>query len=122
MVRLFVVPGLYHCSGGDGLTSVDVLSPLMAWVERGTAPTQVVASRSDSTAAAGQGRAIQAWPATTMVVPGADPERPSSWRAGPPFAVPSRLYASWAGARLFEPGYRRECGFDGLTFTCRPAR
>jgi hypothetical protein len=30
---LFLIPGLYHYGGGVGLTSVDVLAPLMQWVE-----------------------------------------------------------------------------------------
>ena len=43
--RLFMFPGVYHCGGGDGETEFDVLSPLMAWVERGQAPDQIIAGR-----------------------------------------------------------------------------
>lgn len=42
--RLFAVPGMDHCSGGDGASAVDYLSYLEAWVERGQAPDQVLAA------------------------------------------------------------------------------
>ena len=46
--RTFLVPGLGHCSGGPGTTTVDALSALEGWVERGDAPDKIVASRSES--------------------------------------------------------------------------
>lgn len=42
-VRLFLFPGLYHCGGGDGTSQFDILTPLMAWVEGGAAPVQIIA-------------------------------------------------------------------------------
>ncbi len=42
--RLYLFPGGYHCGGGEGPFNVDLLSPIMAWVERGTAPFALVAS------------------------------------------------------------------------------
>lgn len=41
--RLFLVPGMNHCSGGPGMDRFDLLTPLVAWVERGKAPDQVSA-------------------------------------------------------------------------------
>lgn len=43
-MRLFMVPGMNHCGGGDGTTSVDGLAALEQWVERKQAPAQIVAS------------------------------------------------------------------------------
>jgi len=43
--RLFLVPGLYHCVGGPGATTFDMLSALEEWVEKGEAPKSVIASR-----------------------------------------------------------------------------
>ena len=122
VLRLFLIPGMYHCGGGDGFTSIDPLTPLMAWVEGGEAPDSLIASRSDPDAASGRGRMIAAWPATSVLTRGADADLPGSWHTGPPLEVPVKLYASWAGARLFEPGYERECGFDGAKFSCRDKR
>jgi feruloyl esterase len=43
--RLFLVPGMHHCRGGPGPDRFDSLAALEAWVEKGTAPTRLVASR-----------------------------------------------------------------------------
>jgi feruloyl esterase len=43
--RLFMVPGVFHCGGGIGTSSFDMFTPLMRWVEEGTAPDSVPASR-----------------------------------------------------------------------------
>jgi feruloyl esterase len=44
--RFFPIPGMGHCSGGTGPNNFDALGALEAWVERGTAPTRIVASHS----------------------------------------------------------------------------
>ena len=44
-LRLYMVPGMGHCSGGEGPDTFDMMSPLDAWVERGTLPQQIVASK-----------------------------------------------------------------------------
>lgn len=41
--RLFLSPGLNHCGGGPALDDFDPLAALEAWVERGEAPTRLVA-------------------------------------------------------------------------------
>jgi feruloyl esterase len=43
--RLFMVPGMAHCGGGEGTSSFDMLSALEQWVEKGKAPDQIAASR-----------------------------------------------------------------------------
>jgi pimeloyl-ACP methyl ester carboxylesterase len=42
--RLYLVPGMGHCSGGPATDQFDMLTPLVQWVEQGIAPTSVVAS------------------------------------------------------------------------------
>ncbi|HEV3430684.1 MAG TPA: tannase/feruloyl esterase family alpha/beta hydrolase [Paraburkholderia sp.] len=44
-LRLFMIPGVGHCGGGDGFAQVDTLSPLMTWVEQGAAPASLHADR-----------------------------------------------------------------------------
>ncbi|HEY2601283.1 MAG TPA: tannase/feruloyl esterase family alpha/beta hydrolase [Thermoleophilaceae bacterium] len=46
--RLFMFPGVLHCAGGNagGPNTFDLLTPLLSWVEQGTAPSQVIASAS----------------------------------------------------------------------------
>jgi feruloyl esterase len=43
--RLFMAPGLYHCSGGPGPNVFDALTPLVTWVETGTAPETIIATK-----------------------------------------------------------------------------
>jgi feruloyl esterase len=43
--RLFMVPGMAHCGGGDGTSSFDMLTAVANWVEKGTAPDRIPASR-----------------------------------------------------------------------------
>ena len=45
-VRLYLFPGGYHCGGGEGPFNVDLLSPIMAWVENGHAPFALIASHA----------------------------------------------------------------------------
>jgi feruloyl esterase len=43
--RLFMVPGMFHCSGGTGVGTFDALTPLVEWVEKGVAPQSLAGSR-----------------------------------------------------------------------------
>jgi feruloyl esterase len=43
--RLFMIPGMDHCSGGDGPNTFDSIRAIEEWVETGRAPDQIVASR-----------------------------------------------------------------------------
>jgi feruloyl esterase len=43
-IRLFMVPGMLHCSGGPGTDTFDALAALEQWVEKGVAPESMQAS------------------------------------------------------------------------------
>lgn len=49
MLRLFLLPGMAHCSGGDGPSEFPLLATLMNWVEGGAAPQMVIATRATKT-------------------------------------------------------------------------
>ena len=42
--RLFLVPGMGHCGGGEGPNSFDTVAALEQWVENGKPPQQMIAS------------------------------------------------------------------------------
>jgi feruloyl esterase len=44
--RLFMVPGMAHCSGGEGPNTFDMVTALEQWVEKGQAPTKINASHA----------------------------------------------------------------------------
>jgi pimeloyl-ACP methyl ester carboxylesterase len=43
-VKLYPVPGMGHCSGGPAADQFDMIEPLVNWVEKGVAPSTVVAA------------------------------------------------------------------------------
>jgi feruloyl esterase len=43
-VRLFLVPGMTHCLGGDATDRFDMLDAIQAWVEDGKAPDRIGAT------------------------------------------------------------------------------
>jgi feruloyl esterase len=45
-VRLYMVPGMGHCSGGDGPTNFDAFAALERWRDAGVAPDAITATRS----------------------------------------------------------------------------
>lgn len=48
-MEFFLQPGVQHCAGGSGADTVDLLSPLVRWVEEGTPPSaqSIVSSKLD---------------------------------------------------------------------------
>ena len=47
-IRLFMVPGMLHCTGGPGTDRFDALATLERWVEHGEAPETIEASHVDN--------------------------------------------------------------------------
>lgn len=45
--RMYVVPGMAHCSGGPATDRFDMLPQLVDWVEKGTAPDSVIATATN---------------------------------------------------------------------------
>ncbi len=46
-IRLYMLPGVNHCGGGDGPDKLDLLSAMIAWVEDGKAPGAVAARHGE---------------------------------------------------------------------------
>jgi len=75
-IRLFMAPGMGHCGGGPGPNVFDALSPLVQWVERGVAPTRLVATKyvNDSPAQGTQmTRPLCAYPKEARYLGSGDP-------------------------------------------------
>jgi feruloyl esterase len=70
--RLFLVPGMYHCRGGDAaLDNFDILSAAVDWVEKGTAPDSVIATGK---AFPGRSRPLCAYPKYAQYSGQGDPQ------------------------------------------------
>ena len=44
--RLFMAPGMAHCSGGEGPNTFDMVSALEQWVEHDQPPARIIASHA----------------------------------------------------------------------------
>src|SRR5579863_10277784 len=70
--RMYLVPGMYHCRGGEyALDNFDLLTAVVNWVEKGTAPDSVVATGK---AFPGRSRPLCAWPKYAEYKGQGDPE------------------------------------------------
>ncbi len=54
--RLYLFPGMYHCDGGEGPNKIDLLTPMLNWVENGVAPQEIVARQTAGSDASGFGQ------------------------------------------------------------------
>jgi feruloyl esterase len=84
-VRLFLVPGMGHCSGGMRGAAVgwDKLPALVDWVENGHAPSQIVVTQDGGTTTPeGNQRIICPWPLQPTYIGAAGTENdPVNWVA-----------------------------------------
>lgn len=74
-VRLFVAPGVYHCGGGPGASSFDVLAAMDDWIATGKAPEVVEASNPQKHFT----RPLCAWPALPFYKGEGDPNAAASF-------------------------------------------
>ncbi len=79
--RLFLAPGMGHCSGGPGPNTWDKLDALVDWVENGTAPQRIVATHS-SNGVIDNERPLCPWPQQAVYTgPVGGQDTPANWVA-----------------------------------------
>jgi len=42
---LFMVPGMFHCDGGVGVSAFDAMTPFVRWIEKAVVPERIIGSR-----------------------------------------------------------------------------
>lgn len=93
-LRLFMIPGVGHCGGGDGFGQVDTLNALMAWVESGAAPSQIVADKVEDRQMGGPPTGADGRSGPPAGGPPSGPNGPAPRAGGPvqgaPYARPPR--------------------------------
>ena len=72
-VRVFPVPGMAHCSGGPATDQYDALGALVAWVEQGKRPDQLIGTAGPMSGLNGIKRSICAAPAIARLENTQDP-------------------------------------------------
>lgn len=77
--RLFLVPGMGHCSGGPSTDGFDPLTAMQAWVERGLAPDALVGKAGPATPWPGRTRPLCAYPKVAVYKGSGNTEEASSF-------------------------------------------
>jgi feruloyl esterase len=77
--RLFMVPGMAHCGGGDGASRFDMLTVLENWVERGERPEEIQAQR-ERQGRVDRTRKLCAYPRIARYAGQGDPDAAESFR------------------------------------------
>jgi feruloyl esterase len=97
--RLLLFPTVYHCAGGYGAASFDLVLPMVNWVENGTAPAEVTASETDSSGAVTLSRPVYPYP----LIPRYNGSGPASQASSfhPVTSPDASAYTPWIGDYLF---------------------
>jgi hypothetical protein len=74
-VRLYAVPGMNHCGGGETTDRFDALAALMQWTEQDRAPERIVAQAGAGTPWPGRERPLCAYPRSAHYLGHGDPEK-----------------------------------------------
>lgn len=61
-IRLFMVPGMGHCAGGEGPNDFDKMTAIQDWVEHGKAPEVMIASHADKSGNVDRTRPLCVYP------------------------------------------------------------
>ena len=78
-VRVFPVPGMCHCAGGQATDTYDAFEALVKWVESSQAPDQLAATAGPASPWPGRERPICAFPKVARYQGQGDPEKASSF-------------------------------------------
>jgi hypothetical protein len=77
--RLFLLPGVLHCGGGDGPSQTDWIAIIRDWVENNNAPEQVIVSKSEKGKKI-MSRPVFPYPGEAVYDGNGDPNKESSFK------------------------------------------
>ncbi|SDE94094.1 feruloyl esterase [Massilia sp. PDC64] len=99
--RLYLVPGVGHCGGGEGMADIDLVSQVTGWVEQGTAPAAVMTYKTDSAGTQTASRPVYPYPQVAQYTGTGD------WRDGANYTSAAPRYnvptPQWPGSFLYAP-------------------
>jgi pimeloyl-ACP methyl ester carboxylesterase len=106
--RMYLVPGVGHCGGGEGDANIDLVSKITGWVEQGSAPGSVMTFKTDSTGAQTASRPVYPYPAVAQYTGSGD------WHDGANYASAAPRYnvrtPSWPGSIFYVPYAPKQIG------------
>lgn len=86
--RVFMIPGMLHCRGGDAPNTFDFLPAIMDWVERGIAPQGIVATQYNEDRSVRRTRPLYAYPTVARYSGEGDVDDAASWQPMTPGETP----------------------------------
>ena len=99
--RLYLIPGVAHCGGGEGFPNIDLISQITGWVEQGNAPNAVTTYQTDASANVTASRPVYPYPAVALYTGTGD------WHSGANYTQSAPLYnagiPAWAGSGFYSP-------------------
>jgi len=64
--RLYMVPGMFHCQGGRGITHLDPFENLVRWVEHNTPPDRLIGEQRNKSSQVTMTRPVCPYPASAV--------------------------------------------------------
>ncbi len=83
-LRLFMVPGMNHCSGGEGASAIDTLGAIDQWASGGAAPERLIASRPPSPRQSPLSRPLCPYPSVSRYDGHGPADQADSFTCAPP--------------------------------------
>lgn len=77
--RLFMIPGMFHCRGGDVPDKFDMLSAIVDWVEQGEAPDGLISAQQDAGGKTVRTRPLYAYPNVARYKGTGDVNNSANW-------------------------------------------
>jgi feruloyl esterase len=99
--RLYLLPGVGHCGGGEGLPNIDLVSRVTSWVELGVVPGAVTTYRTDTTGAVTASRPVYPYPEVARYKGSGDYKDAANWTSGA--ALYNVRTPAWAGSMFYTP-------------------
>ena len=99
--RLYLVPGVGHCGGGEGFPNIDLVSQITGWVEQGSAPNAVMTYQTDASSNVTATRPVYPYPAVALYSGSGDWHVASNYVQGAPLY--NAVDPVWAGSYFYAP-------------------
>jgi hypothetical protein len=110
-MKLYLVPGVYHCDAGPNVGNQDFLTPVMNWVEDGTPPGRVLANYRSGPIDASpvvKTRPVYPHPLIAQYVGSGDINDPNNYVSALP-AVQFSDRFEWVGLSNYTPSAQKWC-------------
>jgi len=115
--RLFMLPGVAHCGGGDGPSTFDALTAITNWVTTNHAPDSLLTSTVDANGATTATRPVFPWPLMAVDTTGGPVNQAASYTARPSTPLDP---VHWLGS--FRSGYETVSGWVDGRWITRPGK